>query len=233
MAEGSEQLPPGVEEANGRRYMVKADGSLTPVDQVKEMDLLDDQLVREFHARAEALAKALGEFKAAAFDAVDARNGLLWDKYKTTPRGSKGNQSLSTYDGKLRILVQVADQISFGDELQVARDLITECVLDWGAESRSELVALVENAFRTNKAGQINRGALLSLLSLNITDAKWMRGMDAIRDSIRVEGSKRYIRFAERVGSDDHWIGVALDLANAKMPPPAAPAPLSSSKEPS
>lgn len=209
----AEPSPEGVMEAHGRRYMVKADGSMTPIETVKEQDLLEDQMVRDLHLKAEALATALSEFKAATFEAIDAFNELVWEKYGKKPAGAKGNQTLATYDGSRRVLVQVADQIRFGTELQVAKDLVMECVHAWAADSRVELVALVENAFRVDKAGQINRGALLSLLRLSIDDPTWKRGMDAIRDSMRVEGTKRYVRLARRRRAEDTWENLSLDLA--------------------
>lgn len=208
-------LPPGVEIVNGLEYMRNAKGGLDPISMVKDKAKLEDQLVRDLMAKAEAAAAVLAQLKVDMFSAVDAFNDLVWEKYEQKPRGEKGNQTLATYDGRMRILVQVADQIAFGEELKVAKDLVMECVHDWASTSRAELVAIVENAFRVDKAGQINRGALLSLLALNIADEKWLRGMDAIRDSIRVVGTKRYVRLAKRVKSEDEWQNVRLDLATA------------------
>jgi len=51
------------------------------------------------------------------------------------------------------------------------------------------------------------------LLRVGIEDARWQQAMAAIRDSIRVIGSKTYIRFYERPSPDAAWRAVTIDLA--------------------
>ncbi len=53
------------------------------------------------------------------------------------------------------------------------------------------------------------------LLRLDIQDARWRHAMDAIRDAMRVVGSKTYIRFYTRPSADAGWEAVTIDLAKA------------------
>ena len=87
--------------------------------------------------------------------------------------------------------------------------------MEWGAESREELRALVNRVFSVEKEGQINRAELFSLLRMEIEDDRWQRAMNAIRDAIRIVGSKEYVRFYERDTPQDRWRAVTVDLAKA------------------
>ncbi|MFH7191021.1 DUF3164 family protein, partial [Klebsiella pneumoniae] len=66
-----------------------------------------------------------------------------------------------------------------------------------------------------DKDGQISHAGLFMLLRVGITDERWLRGMAAIRDSIRIIGSKTYVRFYDRPTPDATWTPVSMDLASA------------------
>lgn len=107
-----------------------------------------------------------------------------------------------------------ADLITFGPSLATAKSLIDECLLEWGGQSRPEISALVNSAFAVEK-GQINRAALFGLLRLDIADDRWVRAMQALRDAVRIIGTKAYLRFYERPTGDGSWAAVTIDLASA------------------
>jgi len=50
-------------------------------------------------------------------------------------------------------------------------------------------------------------------LRLEIGDARWQRAMSAIRDAMRVVGSKTYVRCYMRDHAEAAWEPVVLDLA--------------------
>lgn len=205
--------PPGVQTINGRTFMEGPGGTLVPAAQVKAEHKLEDELVRRLMAAAEQLHDVMVEFKAKVFDDIDAYAELLAEKYGASVGGEKGNITLQTYDRLQKVQVAIQDRLAFGPELQVAKRLIDECLMEWSADARPELGAIVANAFRTNKEGRVNRGALLGLLRLEITDERWTRAIQAIRDSITVEGSARYVRFHRRRKSVDRFDMLSLDLA--------------------
>lgn len=84
-----------------------------------------------------------------------------------------------------------------------------------GCGQRPEIVTLIDHAFQVDKEGKINRNALLSLRRLDIKDETWQRAMQAITDSIRIDGSKQYYRFYERDTAESPWRAVTVDLAKA------------------
>ena len=141
--------------------------------------------------------------------------GILEENYGLEKRGAKGkgNVTLSSFNGLMRIQFASAERISFGPELQIARDLFDACVTDWSAGTRPEIRTLIDDAFKTDKEGEVSREAVFRLLKLDFDDSRWRSAQDAIRDAIRVQGSKRYIRFYIRAAQDDPWTPVPIDLA--------------------
>jgi hypothetical protein len=96
-------------------------------------------------------------------------------------------------------VVRAVDKvIAFSDEIHAAKKLIFACVEEWITEARPELKVLVEDAFRQDKQGHLSAGRILGLLRLEIADDRWQQAMLAIRDSVRVQNTRTYLRFYKR-----------------------------------
>jgi hypothetical protein len=208
-------IPSGRVTVGGTEYMPDAKGALVPLGLIKPQHLLEDEVVRKIMGFAVALSDQVGRFKAHTFDDIGAFEALLAQEYGAAVGGPKGNKTLMTHDALCKVTVQVADNVVFGPELQVAKSLVDECLNEWAEGARAELRAIVTRAFNTDREGQINRAALYMLLRLDIADARWQRAMAAIRDAMRVVGSKTYVRVYRRDRPDAAWEPVAIDLAKA------------------
>lgn len=211
----SDKPHPAAIDVSGSWYLRDAKGALVPIELVKPVDLLIDELVHTTLDEARKLSADLTAFKQRMFERVGALQALLAQDYGAAIGGKKGNITLPAYDGRAKVQVAVADQLEFGPELQVAKALIDECIREWSAESGAEIRALVDRVFAVDKAGEISHTGLFMLLRVEIKDDRWNRAMDAIRDSMRVSGSKTYLRFYDRATHDAPWSGVKLDLAGA------------------
>lgn len=211
----SDKPHPAAVDVGGSWYLTDAKGSLVPIGIVKAQDLLMDELVRSVVGKATELSAGLTAFKEEAFEGVGEFQALLAQEYGTKIGGKEGNITLTSYDACARIQVAVADMIQLGPELQTAKELIDECLREWSADSGEELRALVDRVFAVDKEGQISHAGLFMLLRVPITDERWLRGMQAIRDSMRVVGKRKYVRFYVRSTPNGTWSAVALDLASA------------------
>jgi hypothetical protein len=206
---------PGQVRVGDALYMVDAKGSLIPIEIVRKQDFLQDQLVRALFVDALELSKRIAGWKVDTFAEIDTFVELINGHYGAKAGGAKGNLTLSTFDGCIKFQVQVSDQQRFGPELQAAKTLVDECLNDWTEGSRAELRAIVSQAFDVDKEGLINRGRLFGLLRYEIDDERWKRAMQAIRDSIVIEGSKRYVRIYHRDSPKGAWQPLSLDAATA------------------
>lgn len=215
MEQSEIKLPPGALEVGGKPYMQDATGKLVPLSRVKATDLLIDETVRKMIGFAVDLNEQIARFRGHCFDDVGSLQALLAQEYGAALGGPKGNTTLTSIDGTMKVTIKVADLIVFGPELQAAKKLVDECLAEWGEGAGDELRAVVNNTFDVDKEGQINRTSLFSLMRLAIEEPRWVRAMDALRDSIRVIGSKVYIRFHRRDAPDGPWKAVTIDLAAA------------------
>ncbi|WP_421864409.1 DUF3164 family protein [Marinobacter adhaerens] len=198
---------------NADQFRRNAKGHLVPVEQIKDIDRLRDDLVQEVIGKVTALQEEMRRVKAQISTEVEAFLELSAREYDTNYGGKKGNVTLSSFDGQYRIVRAVADHLAFDERLQVAKELIDQCIHEWTAGSSSEVQALVEHAFQTDSAGKISTARVLGLRSLNIKNEKWQQAMQAIMDSIQVTGSKSYLRFYERQGEDGAYRQISLDVA--------------------
>ncbi|HHE6471491.1 TPA: DUF3164 family protein [Providencia rettgeri] len=189
-----------------------AKGRLTHVDMVKEIDRARDTLVGDIINRALPINVSLKLFKNWSFDEVDAFRALSAEQYDANIGGEKGNITLYSFDGEYRVQVAIQDRIAFDERLQTAKTLIDECIKDWSVGSRPEILAIIEEAFKVDKEGNINTGDILKLRRLNITDEKWLQAMDAISESVQVVNSCRYIRIYQRSGDNNQYTQISLNI---------------------
>lgn len=208
-------IPDGIIDVNGWSHMRDTKGALVPVEVIKAEDKLEDELVRKEIGFAIALSEQIGRFKQHLFENIGSFEALLAQEYGASKGGAKGNKTLMSFDGLLKIVVQVSDYIDFGPQLQIAKELVDDCLNEWAEESRPEIRTIVTRAFNTDKTGQINRSDIFMLLRLDIKDERWVRAMDAIRAAMRVVGSKTYIRCYQRETPDGQWQAITIDLAKA------------------
>ncbi len=194
-------------------YMQDAQGRLVPKDSVKPEHLLEDEIVRQLMAEARCLSGILKMFRETAQESVRSYLEVLAQEHGAKRGGVRGNVTLISYDGMMRVQVAIGDTLSFGPELQVAKSLIDECLRSWTDGARSELRALIEDVFQVGKAGKLDVDRILGLRRLDIDDERWKRAMAAIGDAVRVVTSKEYIRFYARPTPDADFVQVPLDLA--------------------
>jgi hypothetical protein len=194
-------------------YRVDAQRRLVAEVLIKPLDLARDALVLELVAKARTVSNGLAQFKAAAFGDIEAFVEMSAEEYGAKLGGKKGNVSLISFDGRYKIQRAIQESIAFDERLQVARALIDECLEEWTAGARPEVVTLVNDAFRTDTKGDIRTARVLALRRLEIADERWQRAMQAIGEACQVVGSKSYIRVYERVGDTDQYQPISLDIA--------------------
>lgn len=207
----------GIEMIDGKLFWIDHQGGYTRDEMVKPKDKLEDQTVRKIIRFAKDLSDQITRFRAHTMADLAALDQLVAEKYGFVKKGNrgKGNRTYATYDGNMRVIVQVAEFMDFGSELQTAKGLIDECLTEWAADSRAEIQTIITRAFNTDQEGKVSRTEVLKLLKLDIKDERWSRAMDAIRDAQRPRSSKEYVRFSVRENRDADWVTITVNLASA------------------
>ena len=201
----NDQIPEG--------YLRNAAGHLVPKAQVREHDLLRDDVTRRLVAEAEALHNALAQFKRTALSEISDLVRIAAERYDVVLGGKKGNVSITTYDGAFKVVRSIAERITFTEEIEAAKALINSCIARWSEGANDKIRVLVDRAFRTDDKGQLKTAAVLELMRLDMDDEEWERAMQAIRDSIQAAGTATYVRVYRRVGDSDQYEAIPLDLA--------------------
>lgn len=194
-------------------YMKDASGRLVPTELVSDIDKQRNDLVLEIVGHAQAVSDAIAKFKAQTAGDIQAFIELSGEKYGAKLGGQKGNVTLMSFDGRFKVLRAISEKLVFDERLQVAKELIDQCIHKWAEGSNAEIRALIEHAFQTDKQGKINTARIFSLMKLDIKDPDWVKAMEAIKDSIQVAGSKSYIRVYERVGNSERYEPIELNIA--------------------
>ncbi|HDZ3731962.1 TPA: DUF3164 family protein [Vibrio harveyi] len=193
-------------------FRTNAQGHLVPLSQIKEIDLLRDEVVMGIVSAAKETQAAMAAFKASSMAKVSDFVDLSAQEFDVKYGGAKGNVQLLSFDGKYKVIRSVGEHRIFDERIQAAKAKIDECITRWSEGSSDQIKALVELAFRVNKQGHIDVNQVLSLRQLNIDDPDWLEAMDAIAESIRVVGKTPYLRVYERQ-EDGQYKQIALDIA--------------------
>ena len=205
------------------QMMADGKGRLVPISTIKDVDLLRDRVVRELVAEAKHLSRQLATTREKLCRELDAFLTLSAEQYQVGHGGTKGNVTLTSFDGRLKLTRQISDHLEFDERLQVAKSLIDECVIEWSSGANDRVQALVQHAFQVDKTGKISTERVLGLRRLKIDDPKWLKAMQAIGDSIQITGATSYLRFYERKDESAPWTPISLDIVNARLPQQDSP----------
>lgn len=194
-------------------YMKNSHGHLVPVANIREQDLLRDQLVKNLIPQAINLHEALAEFKKLSLEDIDDLVAIAGEKYGVHLGGKRGNVTLYSFDGQYKVIRSFRELVAFTEEIEAAKALIDSCLERWTEGANANIRAVVRQAFRTNTKGEIKTGKVLELMRLEIDDPEWDQAMLALKDALISVGTAVYVRFYERIGLSDAYRPISLDIA--------------------
>jgi len=203
-------------------YYEDARGNLVHKDNVKPVDALRDQLVLGIIQEGRKAEEAVAAFKRNALEGIEAFRELSAERFGVVLGGKRGNVTLTSYNGRYRVVCARQDQPEFNEALDVARQLIRECLDEWTQGSRDEVRLIIDQAFDKGKSGNVSISKVMGLRQLKIDHPKWLKAMEAIGESISVVATKTYIRIYRRRADGEYQL-IPLD-GNGQIQEDAAPA---------
>ncbi len=184
---------------DGSKLAKNSEGAYVPVANIKEIDLLRDELVTELATCAEIMANKLVRFKVGAMQQAEDFREVSAQDHRIVLGGKKGGYSLTSYDGGFKIIIDNATLLSINEKVSIAREAIFSCLRRWSDGANSHLVAFVNQKFETNREGHLSVARLLELRSMKIEgDPEWDAAMEALSQGLYASGSKTYLRFYKR-----------------------------------
>ena len=184
---------------DGSKLAKNSEGAYVPVANIKEIDLLRDELVTELATCAEIMANKLVRFKDGAAKQCEDFREVSAQDHNIHLAGKKGGYSLTSYDGGFKIVLDNATLITINEKVSIARDAIFSCLRRWSEGANSHLVAIIGRAFETDRQGHLSVARLLGLRAVKIEgDPEWDAAMEALSEGLVASGSKTYLRFYKR-----------------------------------
>lgn len=98
-------------------YRQNANGDLVLIQNIKEVDLLRDELVLSIAERALAKSGELGAFRTQVFEEIEAFVQESASRFKAKMGGQKGNLTLFSFDGRFKVVVANQDNLTFDERL--------------------------------------------------------------------------------------------------------------------
>ncbi|CNI46439.1 DUF3164 family protein [Yersinia pekkanenii] len=197
---------------NNDDYMKDRKGRLVPKGLISDYDILMDEFVNNQITEAHRVQAIIRAFKRQSFNECYAWMDLVAEKFDRKPGGVKGNVTFSSFDGTRQIKISVQESLAFGPELQVAKNIIDECLTEWSVGANKNIKAIIADAFEVDKEGNLSTTRILSLRRIKIDDVRWRTAMEAISESLQIATSKTYLNFKEK-DTQGRLINIPLDLA--------------------
>ena len=180
-------------EIDGVIFREDSRGAWMPESSIKPQDILKDDLVESAADKIVDMRDKMKQLNQEIKDEIRADIELIGEKYGVKLKGNKGNITLTSYDGRTRIVISISESIYLDENVIAAKELIDEYLEDEIKDASFDIKQLVTSAFRV-KQGVLDVRSILKLRSLHIDDERWKKAMDIIADSIVVKSSKSCLR---------------------------------------
>lgn len=203
----------GLAQAVPEGYMLDSRGRLCPLSVVDPIDQMRDKVVLELFGLAKSLHQNIVDSKSRMFADIAAFVDLSAEQYGVKRGGVKGGVQLTSYDGRIKIVISKGRSIRADERILAAITLLNEFAVDLAKTGDENMQVVIQETFRPDAEGNLSLHRIMGLRRWKIKDPRWSSAMAAIDDSLQVEVSKQYIRFYERVGQTNHWKAVPLDVA--------------------
>lgn len=180
-----------------------------PLKHISQEDRQRDALVMELIADARKLQMLVKSTKQMMEAKLEDYLAHLAEQYGEE---WQGNARIRDFSQTLEVEVSSAKLLTFDEKLSIAKAKVDACISKWSKNSRTEIIALVNQAFRVNQKGQMDVKALLKLPTLAINDEEWVEAMEIIKDSVTVWSTRQYLNFRVK-GEDGKWLAIPLNFS--------------------
>lgn len=194
-------------------FRIDRNGDFVAVANIKPIKLIEDQCVAGIADTAKALRQQMKDFKLEAMAEVEEFVTTVCEQHNAKRRSKRGDAVMYSFDGRFKVEKSTGRLIEFNTNLEAARLLFGEYLDEkTAATADNELRTLVNSAFNVAPDGSCNTSNILKLLQYEITNPKWLRACDALREAIDTRLTKSYIRVYER-DAEGNYLPISLDLA--------------------
>jgi len=187
-------------------------GEFVPPKYIKTIDKRRDKLVEDLIQIAEEVSIKIAELKKLTLEGVDDHLAWIEKEYKIDQKTKEGNKVLSNFSMDKKVEIKIHKFVDFDERLNAAKSLIDDLIVKWSKGADEKLVVLVNEAFKTDGRGRLDKNRILSLRKLDFKEKEWKKAMELIADSVQVSGKRAYTKFWRKTDKDT-WETITLDIA--------------------
>lgn len=196
-----------------RGRWIDAAGNPIPVKYVDPVDKRRDAMVERLFKQALQAQDKLTKFKQVVLAEIETYLDWLAERNGEESLNPGGNYELKTFSGDKQVKIKVNRILEFDERLQVAKTKIDNCLEKWSDGANENLKAVVFDAFKVDRKGNVDTKRILGLRNIKIKDKEWLAAMKLITDAITITGTREYLMFQIRPNRKSEWETVRLDLA--------------------
>ena len=190
-------------------YWTDSEGALVPVQYIPADEKKADKMVEKIIGKVENFQAKMKKFKEEMEKELKHYLDNLAEKYDEK---WEGNATIYDFGKMKQIEIKVSKHFVFNEKLQIAKQKIDKCIMDWSEGSNKKLIAIINKAFKVDKKGQIDAKRILELKTLDIKDSAWKEAMKLIDESMRVDSTKIYYNFRVK-DENGQWKKIPLNFS--------------------
>ena len=191
-------------------YWKDAEGALVPVQYIPKDERDADRMVSKIMGKVISFREKMKKFKSELEAEISK---YLTETAKKYGEEWEGNATIYDFGKNRQIEIKVSKHFVFNEKLQLAKQKIDKCIMDWSENSNKKLIALVNKAFKVDKKGNLDAKRILELKSLEIKDKDWKEAMQLIEESMTVDSTKIYYNFRIK-DENGQWKSIPLNFSS-------------------
>lgn len=196
------------------KTMLNSHGNEIAIELVDKQALRREATINKIFSQIERLNAQMFKAKAKIYAQIIGYNEHLAKKKGVKPRGS--NIQLTDYAGTRRVAIKNSSINTFNELISIAETKIKNYVKRLSADSKPELEAIINNVFKTDKKGFLDKNKILSLREIIINDPEWKEAMDLINESLEVRETKEYLNIQKK-SADGSWKNIDLNFSSISI----------------
>lgn len=194
------------------KMMRDAKGDLVPVKYVSAFDKLRDHHVNKIINHGRKIRTQLEGFM---IESIRLMNEVAAQKES---HGDKGNLSVSSFDGLLRVSIRQRYNIFFDSRVREARDkmfaYVDSVLARVKVEDAQALRVILQEAFRVGSNNMLSTSKVMALIRMDIKNADWKAAQEVLKAALTPQKGKQYLMLETRLDSNHDYQSIRLDVAD-------------------
>ncbi|MEQ8578169.1 MAG: DUF3164 family protein [Balneola sp.] len=188
---------------------IDPNGLEIPSNRVTKEEKKEDRATEKCYKLAVKASQALEEVRNVVFDEMEE---ILSDLARyANLKEWRGNGHIRNFSDTVRITKNYKHNVSPDNNINICKQIVQECFLDFFKGSKKEAKELMNAYFQLDKDGRYNIKDLLKLKRADIDHPRWKEAMEYLDKSLQITSSKAYfaVEYKDNMGD---WHRVPLNF---------------------